>query len=630
MTNSKNVKIELIKRSYNQEKIIDIAKNDSDWHVRLTAVENINDENILKDIVNNELTSAVAIKAMENINDKEFLKDTCLNHPDSYLRLACINRISDESLLAKDELSSLLEEILLNDQDSYILKAVCENPNLTNQKVLIEFADSCSDETLKRLAIKKITDENILTNFAINDSNVYIRREAISNPNLNNLDVIFDIIRLDSDEFNRIMAIYKIPDEESLLEIIYKKPLHHHLAEIAQNTNFSLNDYFLDIIKNGNDEYERIVAVNFINDSEILEDIVLNEAIEDIRADAIKNNSFTNQMILEELIATESNPKILLETVSKLENQDLLEEFIKNNLEYNNVIVKAISKVRNKDLLRDLSSHPDSRIRLEAVNRISKFKKADELLRDIALSESEEDICLIAVNAMKIRNDLIEVADKRKEKNIRITALNQIKAKRLLDNFTGSIFRNSLRDLPFEFALEKMAINDSDEDIRKIATTKINDERKLYEIASGGDVNSIDAQNRLDSLYEDIKRIDKDFILKDLINCSDSNVSAMAQATLDDLGSWRSRISKINEITDINTLKDISQNDFNYFVRSEAEGKLEKILFHIRLDEIENESNQEKLKAIVNDEGFSTEIRKKALSKITDDKFIKKFEMLLR
>ena len=80
---------------------------------------------------------------------------------------------------------------------------------------------------------------------------------------------------------------------------------------------------------------------------------------------------------------------------------------------------------------------------------------------------------------------------------------------------------------------------------------------------------------------------------------------------------------------DISTLKDISQNDFNYLVRSEAEGKLEKILFHIRLDEIGNEFNQEKLKAIVNDEGFSLEIRRKALLKINDEDFIKKFETLL-
>lgn len=629
MTDSANVRIELAKKSYNQEKIIETAKNDVDWNVRLAAVENIDNEYALKDIVSAELISAVAIKAMEHINDEEFLQDICLNHPDSYLRLATINRICDESILPKQKLSLLLEEMLLNDPDSYILKNVCENPNLTNQDVLIRVSKSHRDETLKRQAIRKITDEEILADFALNDSNEYIRREAISNPNLKDLDVLYEIIRLDSDEFNRIMAIYKIPDEESLVKIIYKKPIHHRLAEIAQNISFSLNNYFLKILETETDEYRRQVAVNFITDSDILKNIVLNGVNDEIRADAIKNRSFKNQRILDDLIFDESNPKVLFQIVSRIQNQELLSRFIEDRLNYNDVIVKAISRLHDNDLLERLANHPDLRIRLEAVKKISKLKNQDELLRDIALTEISEDISIVAVGAMKVRNTLIEVADKRREKSIRIKALNQINPKRLLDNFTGSIIRNSLADLPFELALKNMALNDSDEDIRKLATSKLNDELILYEISSGGDVNSIDAQIRLNSLFEDIKRIDNDFILKQLVDCNDSNVSSMARNRLDDLKTWKSRIAEINEINDINTLKDISQNDFNSLVRSEAEGKLEKILFHIRLDEIGNESNQKKLKAIVNDEGFSHEIRKKAISKITDDKFIKKFEMLL-
>lgn len=630
MSDSANVKIELIKRSYNQEKIIHIAKNDPNRHIRQAAVENINDENALKEIVGSELTSHVAIKAMLNISDREFLADVCLNHPDSYLRLATINRISDQQLFEKDELSALLEKILLNDPDSYILKSVCENPNLTNQKIFVKVASQSDDETLKRIAIKRIGDENTLADFVLNHSNTYIRREAISNPNLTKLDVICNVIRKDSDEFNRIMAIYKIPDLQSLLEIVYRKALHHRLAEIAQNVLFSSDDYFLNVYKTETDEYKRCVAVNFITDSDILDEIVLNGDNDEIRADAVKNRNFKNQKILDELIVNESDSKILLETVSRILNRELLCNYIENHPEYDNVTVKAISRLSDTDLLEKLSNHPDSRIRLEAVKRISKLKRCDEILRDIALSESEEEICLIAVKAMTVRNDLIEVADKRSEKNIRICALNQIRADRLLDHYMGSIITKSLKDLPFEFALYEMALNDADRDIRKLATSKLNDEHRLYGIASGDDVNSIDAQKRLDSIFEDIKRIDNDLTLKSLADCKNREVSAMARERLDDLKTWKSRIAEVNEITDIDTLKNISQNDFNYLVRAEAEGKLEKILFHIRLDEIGNNSNQEKLKTIVCDEGFSLEIRQKALSKIDDDEFQNNFETLLR
>ena len=77
------------------------------------------------------------------------------------------------------------------------------------------------------------------------------------------------------------------------------------------------------------------------------------------------------------------------------------------------------------------------------------------------------------------------------------------------------------------------------------------------------------------------------------------------------------------------TLNDIASNDFNRFVRLEAEGKLEKILFHIRLDEIDSKVNQEKLKSIACDDEFSLEIRHEALLKITDNIFVGKFENII-
>ena len=304
-------------------------------------------------------------------------------------------------------------------------------------------------------------------------------------------------------------------------------------------------------------------------------------------------------------------------------------EYIENNLEYNEVIVKAISRVGNLNVLEELCSHPDSRIRLEAIKRISKFNDNDDLLLSIALAESDEKTCLEAINSMNIRNGLIEVADRSQEKNIRLAALDRIKAKRLLDNYREPIIHNSLADLPFEAALKFMALHADDLEIRKVAASKLNDKPDLDEIVYRGDAASPVAQDRLDALFEDIKRIDNEFILKELIHCSDKDVSDMAQATLDDLNAWEVRIAEINEINDIDTLKDISKNDFNYFVRCEAEGKLEKLLFNIRLDEIGNSYNQEKLKSIVRDEDFSFEIRQKALIKITDETFLEVYENML-
>lgn len=626
---SREAKIESIEKSNNPEEIADIAKNDLDWHVRRVAAEHIEDENVLKYIVNCELTSAVSIKAMENINDIEFLSDICLNHPDSYLRLACINRISDESLLLKEDLSLLLEKMLFNDSDSVILKSICENPNLDNQEMLIDAVNNFDDVDVQRMLLRKISDEKILANYALNNENPFIRREAIQNPNLTNLETISEIIEKDEDELNRLIAIYKIHDKESLFELIFNQSLHHRLPQIAQNTSFLLDDYLLNIFNNGTHEYLRQVAVSFIHDNEVLENIILNESSDKIRADAIRNPNFTNQKILNDLILNEDSPKSLLEVVSKIENQELLSSFILNHLSHDETIVKAISKVEDIDLLEKLSTYPDSGVRLESVRRISQFSDVDDILKGIALTESDEKICLIAISSMKNKNDLIEVAKNRKERSIRISALKQIKDRRLIDNYLGSIFTHSLNDVPFLFALKEMALNDNDEDIRKIATCKLMDKEVLCEIAAGEDVNRFEAQKRLDLLFEDIKRIEHKRQLGRLIENPDSEISSMAQATLDDLYLWEDRLSKINEINDIDTLKDIASNDFNYFVRLEAEGKLEKILFHIRLDELDLPLNQEKLKSIACDKEFSVEIRRNALLKITDEKFVKKFEGII-
>lgn len=625
---SKDAKIESVRNSSNQDEVIYTAKNDIDWQVRRVAVEKINDENVLKDIVNDELTSAVAIKAMEHIDDKEFLSDICLNHPDAYVRLACINRMSDESLLLKKDLTSLLDKILFNDPNDIVLKSVCENPYLDNRESLTKAVFTIENEDIKRLLIRKITDEDMLADFALNSENKFLRLEAIQNPNLTDLDTISEIIIHDSDEFNRAMAIYKITNEESLLEIILRKPLHHRLPQIAQNTNLS-DDYFLEILNDGTDEYACQVAAAFISDGEMLENIVLSKSSDKIRADAIRNSHFTNQKILDELIVTKTSPEILFEAISKIENQDVLEDYILNHLQHDEITAKAISRVDGTDFLRDLSTHPDSGIRLEAVKRISQFGDADGILRDIALTEDNEEICLKAVSAMKIRNDLIEVAKSRPEKNIRISALRHVADKRLIYNYFKSDIAHSGEFTPAEFALNEMALEDNDDDVKIIATGKVMDKELLDDIAAGEDVNRFEAQKRLNSLFEDIKQIEHKQILSRLIQSPDKDISAVAQATLDDLDLWEDRLSKVNEIDDINTLKDIARNDFNYFVRMEAEGKLEKMLFHIRMDEIDLESSQEELKAIASDGEFSREIRRSALLKITDHAFVEKFENII-
>ena len=174
-----------------------------------------------------------------------------------------------------------------------------------------------------------------------------------------------------------------------------------------------------------------------------------------------------------------------------------------------------------------------------------------------------------------------------------------------------------------------MALNEKDDEIRHIAISKLDDKETLDNIASLENDDSEFAKRRLNSLFEDIKRIDNELLLKKLISSKDSDVSYIAQKTFDDWINSQKHIDEISRISDIEKLKSIINDDFNYYVRCEAEGRLERLLFNIRLDEINEKSNQEKLIDIVKDDTFPLEIRNKALSRVNDLKFKESYKILL-
>ncbi|WP_407377758.1 hypothetical protein [Methanobrevibacter sp.] len=532
---------------------------------------------------------------MNNINDTDFLTDACLNNPSSHIRLAILNRICDEKLLNDIEMSAFIENVIMSDPDDFIVSTACEKLNFTNSEDVIKFLARFDDASLKPDFIKGITDEYVLKYLALNHKNNRIRAQAILNPNLTDIEVISNVIADDEDYFTRVSAISRIKNCKELEELVYKKSLNHRLAEIVNNITFKTGRYFINEFESADDEYERSVAVMFIEDENILEDIISKENDEKVIESIIRNENF--------------------------KNKEILIDYVKNNLE-KEAITDLFTRITDESFLEDLAINKDLNVRFHAVKQISNLTSNDNLLRRIALVENDEKICINAVESIENRNFLIEIAHTRPEKNIRLSALNQIKAKRLLNNYMYFI-QNSLADLPFESWLREMALDDEDSEIRQVAASKLNDKKVLDEIVSGNDEAAPEAQKRLNTLFEDIKQINNGAVLNKLVASSDSDVSNLAQDVLDDLQTWESRIAEISNIDDINQLKNISKNDFNRYVRMEAEGKLERILFNFRLDEIPSASTQEKLKNIALDEDLTFYLRNKAISEISDVKFLK-------
>ena len=391
------------------------------------------------------------------------------------------------------------------------------------------------------------------------------------------------------------------------------------------------DDYFMDVYENDADEYRRQVAVKFIADASYLVDIVLNETNDKIRFEAIKNRNFTNRKIINDLLSSETDDEVLSVLISKVSFEETLIEYVKSNPEDGKATLEAILKINDVEFLDELSGSVNPKIRQQTVKSIS--NKSDRsrfrhILKRIALTDENREIALESVKAMQNNKDLIDVASDCGDRQIRLAALENMKAGRLLDEFlftSRGPVRNSLEDLFYDSKLNHLALDDDDGEVRKAAISKLTSKQILDRIISLDNEDSAFARERLNTLFEDIKRIDRKSLLEILISSEDSDVSFMAQETLDDLSQWKDRIKMVNEIEDIDKLKDIAENDFNYYVRCEAEGKIENILFNVRLDEINSPNNQERLKDIAMDNTFSAGIRKKALSKVSDESFLNDF-----
>ena len=546
---SYEAKLDLIRNSSNQDEIIDIALNDNDWHVRQLAVKHVEDESVLKSILNNDLSTNVAVTAMNRIDDEDFLIDTCLNNPFSHIRLAALNRICDEKLISDDDLKSLLSEVALNDPDDFICQTALTNPNFYDEGVLERIAESGRDVKIRCGAILKITDENVLKELALNSPDKFIRNAAIQNLNLNDADILTRIIRDDEDEFNRYWACEKINDENLFLTLIFDKSYYKCLKTLSENFNIATCDYFIDIYENSEDDYRRRVAAIFIDDGDYLEKIILNESVDKVRIEAVRNKNFTDEELLKRLISGEDNP---------------------------DMISTAISRIGDSEFLKETALSRDSQTALEAVN------------------------CLDG------DDDLIEVALNSSGRKIRLKSLSKVRPKSILNAYLTHA----------ENGLDKIALNEGDDEIRCAAISKLTDKHVLDEIIRTDSEDSKIAQKRLNSLFEEIKLINRESVLKKLASVEDADISYVAFKQLEDLKTWKNRISEIENISDIDRLKDIAENDFNYLVRCEAEGRLEKILFNIRLDEIESAANQDKLRDIAGDEALPSGIRKRALDMI--------------
>ena len=140
-----------VKKLTDQEVLIDIAKNSENYYVRMTAVynEHLTDKDVIAYVGKNDEFVDVreaAGRRLKKMREAEYEKSVENRKLD-------VQKMKDPAALAN---------IAKTDSSSRIRMAAMSNPNLTDQTVFAYVAVHDPDEFVRILAIRKITDANVL------------------------------------------------------------------------------------------------------------------------------------------------------------------------------------------------------------------------------------------------------------------------------------------------------------------------------------------------------------------------------------------------------------------------------------------------------------------------------------
>lgn len=351
-----DVRMTAIKRITDQKIIIDIARNDNNFYVRNFALGCIFDTTLLPEIAKSAIEEVTdqydliriaehpnwnvysRIAAINKITDDKVLAEIAKEADNNKVRKSAINKISDQLILKElanyDKNSYIREESVKMITDQNILIELIKDAEFTNTKetalskiedhnVLVDIAKNYKDIQIRRAAIWKITDQNVLISLAKNDTNNYIRRTAVKK--ISDQNILADIAMQDNDSEVQHNAILGINDQLILKEIINKVKNYAFKDAIIETAVHQITDQnvLLELAKNDDEDFTaRRAAVEKITDQNILIDMAKKNDF--LSKEAVKK--ITDQKILAEIVR--NNPFACYEAIKNIRDDKILIELV--------------------------------------------------------------------------------------------------------------------------------------------------------------------------------------------------------------------------------------------------------------------------------------------------------------
>lgn len=241
---------------------------------------------------------------------------------------------------------------------------------LKNNQLLAEIANNDENEKVRKAAIRKIKDPIILKDVANNGKYFNIRQQAYKKLGLkDSSEALYDVIYNHPRIWSRESATKKLNDKNLLFSI--SKDGENIVGARLASEKFLNLDTIAYLSKNANHWEIRamsLLKLNYIDREKLFVDIAKNDEHNYVRKIAIANlDSIKYANLLSDFAKNDTDEDIRKEAINKLENQIVLAEIAKN--ETNKYVRKeAVRRITDPDLLVGIyNNDPDSIVKIEAI-----------------------------------------------------------------------------------------------------------------------------------------------------------------------------------------------------------------------------------------------------------------------
>ena len=145
---------------------------------------------------------------VENLTDQKQLIEIANSSNDLFVRISAVGRLSNQQDLAYIAKT--------NNVDPVCAEAVVK---ISNQQILEDIAINAPCPTARGEAVQKLSNQIALSCIVKNDKDAWVRRCAVENKHLKEQSIIADVAQSDDNFSVRREALYKLEDQSILFDI---------------------------------------------------------------------------------------------------------------------------------------------------------------------------------------------------------------------------------------------------------------------------------------------------------------------------------------------------------------------------------------------------------------------------